>query len=153
MFNVLVNSEYHILFNDLKAKSPDSFDLKMVDFSSPDEKLDTLLCTTDTIIGQVNLSDKQYESADRLKLIQTLSAGFDRIDLAKAERYNVMVANNNGSNANSVAEHVLMVILALYRNLLFHHNSVTTGTWKNLKYFQYYVFFLFYKLFFYFSDD
>ncbi len=133
MFNVLVNSEYDILFNDLKAKSPDSFDLKMVDFSSPDEKLNTLLCTTDTIIGQVNLSDKQYESADRLKLIQTLSAGFDRIDLAKAERYNVMVANNNGSNANSVAEHVLMLIFALLRQLIFHHDSVINGPWKNLK--------------------
>ena len=50
MFNVLVNSEYDILFNDLKAKSPDSFDLTMVDFSSPDEKLDTLLCKPDVKI-------------------------------------------------------------------------------------------------------
>ena len=75
MFNVLVNSEYEILFDDLKAESPDSFELTMVDFSSPDEKLKTLLCTTDAIIGQVNLSDAQYESANRLRLIQTLSAG------------------------------------------------------------------------------
>ena len=133
MFNVLVDIEYEILFNDLKANSPDSFELTMVDFSNPDEKLNTLLCTTDSIIGRVNLSDSQYESADRLKLIQTLSAGFDQIDLAKAERYNVMIATNNGANANSVAEHVLMLIFAIFRQLLFHHHSVINGPWQNLK--------------------
>jgi len=133
MFKVLVNSEYEILFNKLKAEAPDSFELTLVDFSAPDEKLNSLLCTTDAIIGQVNLSDAQYESAERLKIIQTLSAGFDRIELAKAMRYKVPIATNNGANAISVAEHVLMLIFALYRQLLFHHRSVTSGPWKNLK--------------------
>ena len=133
MFKVLVNSEYEILFNKLKAAAPDSFELTLVDFSAPDEKLNSLLCTTDAIIGQVNLSDAQYESAERLKIIQTLSAGFDRIELARAMRYKVPIATNNGANAISVAEHVLMLIFALYRQLLFHHHSVTNGPWKNLK--------------------
>jgi phosphoglycerate dehydrogenase-like enzyme len=62
-----------------------------------------------------------------------LSAGFDRIELAKAMRYKVTIATNNGANAISVAEHVLMLIFALYRQLLFHHHSVTNGPWKNLK--------------------
>ncbi|MEC7888369.1 MAG: hypothetical protein VYA44_11000, partial [SAR324 cluster bacterium] len=115
MFKILVNSEYEILFNNLKAEAPDSFELTLVDFSAPDEKLNSLLCTTDAIIGQVDLSDAQYESAKRLRIIQTLSAGFDRIELAKAMRYNVMIATNNGANAISVAEHVLMLIFALYR--------------------------------------
>jgi phosphoglycerate dehydrogenase-like enzyme len=44
-----------------------------------------------------------------------------------------MIATNNGANAISVAEHVLMLIFALYRQLLFHHQSVTNGPWKNLK--------------------
>ena len=133
MFKVLVNSEYEILFNNLKAEAPDSFELTLVDFSAPDEKLNSLLCTTDAIIGQVDLSDAQYESAKRLRIIQTLSAGFDRIELTKAMRYNVLIATNNGANAISVAEHVLMLIFALYRQLLFHHQSVTNGPWKNLK--------------------
>ena len=133
MFNVLVNSEYEILFNKLKAAAPDSFELTLVDFSAPDEKLNSMLCTTDAIIGQVNLSDAQYESADKLRIIQTLSAGFDRIELARAMRYKVPIATNNGANAISVAEHVLMLIFALYRQLLFHHRSVTSGPWKNLK--------------------
>ncbi|MBC8257562.1 MAG: D-glycerate dehydrogenase [SAR324 cluster bacterium] len=133
MFNILVNTEYEQLFENLLAEAPESFSLTLADFTQPDQKLNQLLKKTDAIIGQVNLSDSQYEAAANLKIIQTLSAGFDRIDLKKARQYQVPVANNNGANASSVAEHVLMMIFALYRQLLFHHQSVACGPWKNLK--------------------
>ena len=45
---------------------------------------------------KINLSDAQYDSASKLQIIQTLSAGFDHIDLTKAKKRNVYVANNNG---------------------------------------------------------
>lgn len=133
MFNVLVNREYEMLFENLKTEAPDSFVLTLVDFKHPDENLKALLSHADAIIGQVNLSDSQFKSAGKLKIIQTLSAGYDKIDLEKAGQYKVRIANNNGENAVSVAEHVLMLIFALYRRLLFHHHSVTNGPWKNLK--------------------
>ena len=135
MFNILVNTEYEWLFETLKVETPDFFSMKLADFSCPDENQYEQLARTDAILGQkINLSDAQYEAAVKLQIIQTLSAGFDHIDLAKAKKHNVYVANNNGANAESVAEHVLMLILALYRQLLFHHNSVTQGTWTCLKY-------------------
>jgi len=135
MFNILVNNEYEWLFETLKAETPEYFSLKLTDFSCPDENQYEQLARTDAILGQkINLSDAQYEAAVKLQIIQTLSAGFEHIDLAKAKKRNVYVANNNGANAESVAEHVLMLILALYRQLLFHHNSVTQGTWTCLKY-------------------
>ena len=135
MFNILVNTEYEWLFETLKAETPEFFSLHLADFSCPDENQYQQLARTDAIIGQkINLSDTQYQAAGKLQIIQTLSAGFDHIDLAKAKKRNVYVANNNGANAESVAEHVLMLILVLYRQLLFHHNSVTKGTWTCLKY-------------------
>ena len=135
MFNVLVNTEYKWLFETLKDESPEFFSLNLADLSSPDKNQYEQLVRTDAIIGQkINLSDAQYEAASKLQIIQTLSAGYDHIDLAKAKKRKVYVANNNGANAESVAEHVLMLILALYRQLLFHHNSVTQGTWTCLKY-------------------
>ena len=135
MFNILVNTEYEWLFETIKAESPDLFSIKLADLSRPDENQYKQLVKTDAIIGQrINLSEAQYEAASKLKIIQTLSAGFDNIDLTKAKKRNVYVANNNGANAESVAEHVLMLILALYRQLLFHHNSLKKGTWNCLKY-------------------
>ena len=135
MFNILVNTEYEWLFETLKAESPELFSIKLADLSSPDENQYEQLFRTNAIIGQkINLSDDQYEAAGNLKIIQTLSAGFEHIDLTKAKKHNIYVANNNGANAESVAEHVLMLILALYRQLLFHHNSIKQGTWTCLKY-------------------
>ncbi|SVB83721.1 uncharacterized protein METZ01_LOCUS236575, partial [marine metagenome] len=54
MFNVIVNKEYELLFERLKAEAPDSFALSLADFSHPDEKLNVLLEKADAIIGQVN---------------------------------------------------------------------------------------------------
>ena len=135
MFNILVNTEYEWLFETLKTNASKFFYIKLYDFSCPDENQYKQLSGTDAIIGQkMNLSDAQYEAAGKLQIIQTLSAGFEQIDLAKAKQRNVYVANSRGANAESVAEHVLMMILALYRQLIFHHNSVTKGTWTCLKY-------------------
>ena len=135
MFNILVNTEYEWLFETLKTNASKFFSMKLADFSCPDENQYKQLSETDAIIGQkMNLSDAQYEAAGKLQIIQTLSAGFEHIDLAKAKQRNVYVANSRGANAESVAEHVLMMILALYRQLIFHHNSVTKGTWTCMKY-------------------
>ena len=133
MFNILVNTEYEWLFETIKAEAPEFFSIKLADLSGPDEKQYEQLVKTDAIIGQkINLSDAQYETASKLKIIQTLSAGFDHIDLTKAKKRNVYVANNNGANADSVAEHVLMLILALYRQLLFHKNYLKTVSYTHL---------------------
>ena len=135
MFNILVNTEYEWLFETIKAESPELFSIKLADLSRPDKNQYEQLVKTDAIIGQkINLSDAQYDSASKLQIIQTLSAGFDHNDLTKAKKRNVYVANNNGANAESVGEHVLMMILALYRQLLFHHNSLKKGIWTCLKY-------------------
>ena len=135
MFNIFVSNEYEWLFKKLKEEGPEFFSFELADFSCIDENHYKALSEIDAIIGQkINLSDAQYKAASKLQIIQTLSAGFEHIDLEKAKQRNVYVANNNGANAESVAEHVLMMILALYRQLLFHHNSVTKGTWTCLKY-------------------
>ncbi len=107
MFNILVSTEYEWLFETLKTEASKKFSMKLADFSCPDENQYEQLAGTDAILGQkINLSDAQYEAAGKLQIIQTLSAGFDHIDLAKAKKRNVYVANNNGANAESVAEHV-----------------------------------------------
>ncbi len=40
------------------------------------------------------------------------------------------VANNGGANSVAVAEHTLMLILAVYKRLASHHNNVVAGKWR-----------------------
>jgi len=42
----------------------------------------------------------------------------------------VPIANNGGSNSVAVAEHTIMLILAVYKKMAWHHINVTHGKWR-----------------------
>jgi phosphoglycerate dehydrogenase-like enzyme len=71
-----------------------------------------------------------YKSAPKLKLIQLISAGYDRLDVAAAKAAGVPVANNGGANSVAVAEHTIMLILSVLKRLAWHHANVSTGKWR-----------------------
>ena len=71
-----------------------------------------------------------YKAAPGLKLVQLISAGYDRLDLAAAKKAGVPIANNGGSNSVAVAEHTMMLILAVYKKMAWHHINVTHGKWR-----------------------
>ena len=64
-------------------------------------------------------------------MIQTFSAGTDWIDKIKLAELGVDVANNNGANAVSVAEHAICLMFAVYRKLDQQIESVKNGKWMN----------------------
>ena len=51
--------------------------------------------------------------APKLRFIQKWGAGYDRIDVAAAERLGITVAITAGVNAHSVAEHAVMLMLSV----------------------------------------
>jgi phosphoglycerate dehydrogenase-like enzyme len=71
-----------------------------------------------------------YRAAPRLKLIQLISAGYDRLDVEAARQAGVPVANNGGANSIAVAEHTMMLILAVYKRLAWQHGNVVAGKWR-----------------------
>src|SRR5207245_2469580 len=77
-----------------------------------------------------SLGAEFYRGAPKLKLIQLISAGYDRLDIAAARQAKVPIANNGGSNSVAVAEHTMMLILAVYKKLSWHHDNVVHGKWR-----------------------
>jgi phosphoglycerate dehydrogenase-like enzyme len=71
-----------------------------------------------------------YRAAPKLKLVQLVSAGYDRLDVEAARQAHVPIANNGGSNSVAVAEHTMMLMLAVYRKLAWNHNNVVSGKWR-----------------------
>jgi phosphoglycerate dehydrogenase-like enzyme len=78
----------------------------------------------------LKMPDAFHKGAPKLKLIQLLSAGYDDVDLDAARRAGVPVANNGGANAISVAEHAMMLMLAVSRRVIWQHNNVAGGRWR-----------------------
>ena len=84
------------------------------------------------LVGFVDalVDEELYRIAPGLKLIQLLSAGYDRADIAAARKAGVPIANNGGANAVAVAEHALLLMLAACRRLPLQHDSVRGGRWR-----------------------
>src|SRR5256885_8882614 len=77
-----------------------------------------------------NMGGEFFRSAPKLKLVQLLSAGYDRVDIEAARKARVPVSNNGGANAIAVAEHAVMLMLAVYKRLVQYHNDVVAGKWR-----------------------
>jgi phosphoglycerate dehydrogenase-like enzyme len=78
----------------------------------------------------VKVSDGFFRAAPKLRLFQLLSAGYDDVDIEAARRARVPVANNGGANAISVAEHAMMLMLAVSRRVIWQHGNVSNGRWR-----------------------
>ena len=76
------------------------------------------------------LTAERIAMAQKLKLALTAGIGSDHVDLQAAIERGVTVAEVTYSNSISVAEHVVMMILALVRNYIPSHQVVLDGGWN-----------------------
>ena len=113
-----------------KGMAPSGFELVIADFPKP-EFMDAMK-TAEYFVGFVRggFDDAFYKNASKLKLVQLISAGYDRVDIEAARRAKVLVANNGGANAVSVAEHTMLLILATMKKLHDLHASCMAGKWR-----------------------
>lgn len=65
----------------------------------------------------------------QLKVIARCGVGLDNVDIATATERGVYVVNAPGSNAATVAEHTLGLILALQRRIISTATAVREGNW------------------------
>lgn len=86
---------------------------------------------TDYFVGfiQQYVTPQLFKDAPRLKLIQMLSAGYDRADLDAARKSKVPLCNNGGANSVAVSEHAVLLMLAVSRRLITQHSNVIAGRW------------------------
>jgi phosphoglycerate dehydrogenase-like enzyme len=68
-------------------------------------------------------------SAPRLKMIQHQGVGYERIDLDACRARGIPVALTPEGTSIGVAEHTILLILALYKQLVTAANGVRAGRW------------------------
>jgi phosphoglycerate dehydrogenase-like enzyme len=113
-----------------RAMVPDGFELEVVAPEGPGFL--QAMTEAEYLMGfaRVPLGEEFYRAAPRLKLVQLISAGYDRLDLHAARQAGVPIANNGGANAVSVAEATLMLMLAVSKRLAWQHGNVVRGRWR-----------------------
>jgi len=80
---------------------------------------------------RTGIGNEFFRAAPRLKLVQLTSAGYDRVDLEAARKAKVPVSNNGGANSVAVAEHAVMLMLAVLKRLVSLHNNIVAGKWRS----------------------
>jgi glycerate dehydrogenase len=103
--------------------------------SLQDQVVERLSGATIAISNKLSLREAELSQLPELKLIAIAATGSDNIDLDYCRRHGVAVSNTRGYAVNSVPEHVLMMVLALRRNLLAYRADVQNGMWQQSKQF------------------
>jgi phosphoglycerate dehydrogenase-like enzyme len=113
-----------------KELLPPSLDAVVARSGSPEFKaaLADAVCLVG--FGDSTMDDAFYRSAPNLKLVQLLSAGYDRCDIEAARRAGVPICNNGGANSTAVSEHALLLMLAVCRRVVWQHTNIAAGRWR-----------------------
>jgi len=81
------------------------------------------------LVATTPLPAAALASASRLRLIQHQGVGYDKIDVAAAASLGIPVALCPAGTSIGVAEHVFLLILALYKRLRLAEAGLRSGQW------------------------
>jgi len=112
-----------------RGLTPPGFELTVVDFGTPE--FYQAAADAEYFMGLARqMGGEFFRAAPNLKLVQLLSAGYDRVDVEAAKKAGVPVANNGGANAIAVAEHTMALMLAVLKRIVRFHNDIVAGKWR-----------------------
>jgi phosphoglycerate dehydrogenase-like enzyme len=112
-----------------RSMTPPGYELVVADVGSP--KFYDVAPEIEYFMGlSRGIGGEFFRSAPKLKLVQLLSAGYDRVDIEAARKAKVPVSNNGGANAIAVSEHTVMLMLAVLKRLVRFHNDIVVGKWR-----------------------
>jgi glycerate dehydrogenase len=114
-----------------------SFEHEWVDFdqTAPTEIESRLSNATIAITNKAPLRDETLSQLPSLKMIAVCATGYDIVDIESCRSRGIAVANVRGYAANTLPEHVFMLMLALRRNLLSYRQDLSDGAWQRAPHF------------------
>ncbi len=114
-----------------RAELPDGFRLQTVETRGRDELLRHARETDFIVVATARIDEEVLSTAPRLRLVQHAGVGYDNVDLAACGRAGVPLALMPLNVETGVAEHAILLILAVYKQLLRMDAAVRAGRWPN----------------------
>ena len=110
-------------------------ELQMHDRSTPAQVVERLQGAQVAISNKVPLDAAVFAACPELKLVLIAATGSNNIDLAAAREHEVTVCNCQGYGTPSVAQHTLMLLLALATRLPDYQRAIREGRWQQAQQF------------------
>ncbi|WP_287961138.1 NAD(P)-dependent oxidoreductase [Acidiplasma sp.] len=96
-----------------------------MDFEKDDAEV--VVITTFTQFGK-----NEIDKFPNLKFLQVSSTGYNNVDVKYLKSRNIILSNIPRANKDAVAEHVLAMVLAFLKNLIFFDKEIRSGNWPIL---------------------
>ncbi len=132
MKTILLTNKYNgAPLEIVKGEVPEGFCIRFL----PEQTQDVLIAeaaSADYILagGRLKISREVLEKAEKLEMIQRSGVGLDALDLDAIKEKGIPLYVNQGVNAESVAEHALLLMLACLRKLPTINSNTKNGAWK-----------------------
>jgi glycerate dehydrogenase len=120
---------------DLSSLSACFADLQLYAHSTQAQTIERLQGAQVAISNKVPLNAEVFAACPELKLVLVAATGTNPIDLAAASAHGVSVCNCQGYGTPSVAQHTLMLLLALATRLPDYQQDVRAGRWQQAQQF------------------
>jgi len=117
------------IIEEIAAGIPDEWTLSMSSGRSEEEKVDALRNADIAFVMATPMPASLLQAAPKLRFIQKLGAGVDRIDLDYCAKHQITVARLQAGNAIPVAEHTVLLMLAACRRLPYLDRQTRAGAW------------------------
>ena len=96
-------------------------------------EIDERIKDVDVVITtRIKLGKKQFEKAEKLKLILVTATGFNHIDVKSANEFGIKVANVSGYSTNSVAQLAITFLLNGLTPVNRYYEEVKDGKWMDI---------------------
>ena len=105
-------------------------DLTVFDRTSPDDVVSRSEDADIILTNKTVLTAGMIEQLPKLRFISVLATGVNVVDLAAAGRKNIPVSNVPEYSTDSVAQHVMAVILSMTHRPFEHSAAVYDGQWE-----------------------
>ena len=134
-FTFCMPSKLKVSFYGIWPEMKDYLQTKMRGFQTTvsTDKINEKNLNTDadilTVFVEAPVNKQIIEKMPNLKMIATMSTGFDHIDLDTAKKQKVPVCNVPTYGENTVAEHTMALMLAMARHVPQATQSIRQGHW------------------------
>ena len=119
--------------NQTRDVAPDNFELVFAKSYDEDHQIEITQQCDFIMCGTAPVSRRMLDESPNIQFVQKWGIGFDKVDLKAVEDHGLGLCNTAGANKTVVAEHTILLILAVYRHLLEIDERLRKGEWLDIK--------------------
>lgn len=126
---IYMNHATEDVYELIRSQLPDGFELITLAKDDDHERQEKIKDADFVLIATAKLTEDLLKHAKKLKFIQHQGVGYDSTDVNAAKRMGIPIGLTPEGTSIGVAEHTILLILAVYKKMIVAHNSLIKGQW------------------------